>query len=579
MKKNIFNTLIHLFSVNILFLTISFKFSDLITESQNILYEDILRVGLKIQAPLFVIVSIGSSLIFLIITEFTFKRLEQDKKLFTTYIYYATLNGLPLLASLTLLKFHNLPRSIIFPYLLLAPLLYVLFEYISINQKVLIGLLTFGMVISFIYTGRNLNNVIDNREEAEYIDETLIDITYIEKINNDVSFAEAIELSKKITWTNRLVFDKYKIDLYSLCCKQFAYNAYNYKPGGYIDVYKDNLIFVNNAGNIVNIDLSSFDRSEKNYSYNIIQSNINEIIQNKNVFINNQDYSPENFSAESIRDILIYKENIYLSFYQEKTKDCLNIEIISAPMSLEFINFEEFFAYDECISKSDSFEIMGFGGRIVTDGESIYFTTGWGGDFFKTMDEESYFGKIFQIDIQTREEKILSKGHKNQQGLFYVEKINSLIFTEHGPISGDEINLLEIDSDGVKNYGWPYSTYGNHYVESLPDDLIDFDVNQKNHEEFGYIEPLYYFHPSKIYKHGISEIIGNSFSENSFFIGTMKGLVLYDMTLNKELNEVVTLDGYRMPDRIRDFAHDKENNRYFILFDSGPSLGVLVENK
>tara|TARA_B100000579_G_scaffold438041_1_gene471280 strand:- start:5021 stop:6760 length:1740 start_codon:yes stop_codon:yes gene_type:complete len=579
MKKNIYITLIHLFSVNILFLTISFKFSDLITESQNILYEDILRVGLKTQAPLFVIVSIGSSLIFLIITEFTFKRLEQDKKLFTTYIYYATLNGLPLLASLTLLKFHNLPRSIIFPYLLLAPLLYVLFEYISINQKVLIGLLTFGMVISFIYTGRNLNNVIDNREEAEYIDETLIDITYIEKINNDVSFAEAIELSKKIIWTNRLVFDKYKIDLYSLCCKQFAYNAYNYKPGGYIDVYKDNLIFVNNAGNIVNIDLSSFERSEKNYSYNIIQSNINEIIQNKNVFINNQDYSPENFSAESIRDILIYKENIYLSFYQEKTKDCLNIEIISAPMSLEFINFEEFFAYDECISKSDSFEIMGFGGRIVTDGESIYFTTGWGGDFFKTMDEESYFGKIFQIDIRTREEKILSKGHKNQQGLFYVEKINSLIFTEHGPISGDEINLLEIDSEGVKNYGWPYSTYGNHYVESLPDDLIDFDVNQKNHEEFGYIEPLYYFHPSKIYKHGISEIIGNSFSENSFFIGTMKGLVLYDMTLNKELNEVVTLDGYRMPDRIRDFAHDKENNRYFILFDSGPSLGVLVENK
>ena len=81
MKKNIYNTLIHLFSVNILFLTISFKFSDLITESQNILYEDILKVGLKIQAPLFVIVSIGSSLIFLIITEFTFKRLEQDKKI------------------------------------------------------------------------------------------------------------------------------------------------------------------------------------------------------------------------------------------------------------------------------------------------------------------------------------------------------------------------------------------------------------------------------------------------------------------------------------------------------------------
>ena len=579
MKKNIYTTLIHLFSVNTLFLTMSFEFSDLIAESQNILYEDFVKVGLKIQIPLFLIVSVASSLIFLIITEFTFKRLEEDKKLFRTYIYYAALNGLPLLATLTLLKFHNLPRSIIFPYLLLAPLIYVLFEYISFNQKVLIGLLIFGMVISFIYTGRNLNNVIDDIEEAEYIDETLIDIKYIEKINNDISFLEAIQLSEKITWTNRLLFDKYKIDLYSLCCKQFAYNAYNYKPGGYIDIYKDNLIFVNNSGNIVNINLSSFEKNDDVHSYKIIQSNIEEIVNNKNVFINNQDYSPENFSAESIRDILIYKENIYLSFYQEKTKDCLNIEIISAPMSLEFINFEEFFTYDECISKTDSFEIMGFGGRIVTDGESIYFTTGWGGDYFKTTDDNSYFGKIFQIDIQTREEKILSKGHKNQQGLFYIEKINSLIFTEHGPISGDEINLLDLNSDGIKNYGWPYSTYGNHYVESLPEDLVDFDVNQKNHQEFGYIEPLYYFHPSKIYKHGISEIIGNSFSEDSFFIGTMKGLVLYDMALNEELDEAIALDGYRMPDRIRDFAHDKENNRYFILFDTGPSLGVLVENK
>ena len=579
MKKNIHISLTHLLSVIILFLTISYKFSNLINESQNNLYEVFIKFGLKIEIPLFVIVPLGSSLIFLILSEFIFKRLEEDKKIFTIYIYYAALNGLPLLASLTLLQFHNLPRSILLPYLLLAPLLYVLIEYISFNKKVLIGLLTFGTAISFIYTEKNLSNDIDNMADAEYIDESLIDITYVEKTNNNITFSEAIQLSKKIAWTDRLVFDKYKIDLFSLCCKQFAYNAYNYKPGGYIDIYKDNLIFANNAGNIVSIDLSSFTKNDSDHSYKIIQSNIKEIIKNKNVFINNQVFSPDNFSAESIRDILIYNENIYLSFYQEKTKDCLNIEIISAPMSLEFLNFENFFTYDECISKSESFEIMGFGGRIVTDGESIYFTIGWGGDFFKTTNEDSYFGKIFQINIQTKEEKILSKGHKNPQGLFYIEKINSLIFTEHGPISGDEINLLDLNSNGIKNYGWPYSTYGIHYVESLPDNLIDFDVNQKNHEDFGYVEPIYYFHPSKIYKHGISEIIGNSFSEDSFFIGTMKGLVLYDMTLNKELNEAVALNGYRMPDRIRDLAHDKENNRYFILFDSGPSLGVLEENK
>ncbi len=578
MYKNIPILLTHILNIILLFLTISYKFSDLITESQNNLFEVLIKFGLKIDISLFVIIPLGSSLVFLILSEFIFKRLEVDKKILNTYIHYAALNGLPLLASLTLLQFHNLPRSILLPYLFLAPLLFVFIEYITFNKKIIIGLLTIGIAISFIYTEKNLSNVSDNMAEAEFIDETLIDITYVEKTNNDVSFSEAIQLSEKITWSNRLVFEKYKIDIYSLCCEQFAYNAYNYKPGGYIDIYKDNLIFANNAGNIVGIDLSTFAKNDSDQSYNIIQSNIKEIIKNENVFINSQDFSPDNFSAESIRDILIYNENIYLSFYQEKTKDCLNIEIISAPMSLDYLNFEEFFTYDECISKSESFEILGFGGRIVTDGKNIYFTIGWGGDFFKTTNEDSYFGKILQINILTKEEKILSKGHKNPQGLFYINKTNSLIFTEHGPISGDEINLLDLNSNDIKNYGWPYSSYGNHYVETLPEDL-DIDVNQKNHEEFGYVEPIYYFHPSKIYKHGISEIIGNSYFEDSFFIGTMKGLVLYDMTLNKELNQVVALDGYRMPDRIRDFAYDKQNNTYFILFDSGPSLGVLVEKK
>lgn len=574
MKKNIHIFLTHILSVIILFLTISYKFSDLITESQNNLYEVFLKFGLKIDIPLFVIVPLGSSLIFLILLEFIFKRLGEDKKIFNTYIHYAALNGLPLLASLTLLQFHNLPRSILLPYLFLAPLLYVFIEHISLNKKVLISLLTIGAAISFIYTEENLSNVIDDMAEEEFIDESIIDVAYVEKINNDISFSEAIQLSKKITWSNRLVFEKYKIDIYSLCCEQFAYNAYNYKPGGYIDIYKDNLIFANNAGNIVGIDLSRFTKNDSDQSYKIIQSNIKEIIKNENVFINSQDFSPDNFSAESIRDILIYNENIYLSFYQEKTKDCLNIEIISAPMSLDYLNFEEFFTYDECISKSESFEILGFGGRMVTDGKNIYFTIGWGGDFFRTTNEDSYFGKILQINIETKKEKILSKGHKNPQGLFYINKTNSLIFTEHGPISGDEVNLLDLNSNDIKDYGWPYSSYGNHYVESLPEDL-EIDVNQKNHEDFGYVEPIYYFHPSRIYKHGISEIIGNSYFEDSFFIGTMKGLVLYDMTLNKELDQVVSLDGYRMPDRIRDFAYDKQNNMYFILFDSGPSLGVL----
>ena len=50
-------------------------------------------------------------------------------------------------------------------------------------------------------------------------------------------------------------------------------------------------------------------------------------------------------------------------------------------------------------------------------------------------------GKIISIDKNSREFDLISKGHRNPQGLFYLAEDNLIINTEHGPKGGDEINL------------------------------------------------------------------------------------------------------------------------------------------
>ena len=81
----------------------------------------------------------------------------------------------------------------------------------------------------------------------------------------------------------------------------------------------------------------------------------------------------------------------------------------------------------------------------------------------KAQDLKSFFGKIIAIREKTKEYKILSMGHRNQQGLFYDKKNDIIYSTEHGPKGGDELNLIVKG----KNYGWPVATYGTDYFNAV----------------------------------------------------------------------------------------------------------------
>ena len=74
------------------------------------------------------------------------------------------------------------------------------------------------------------------------------------------------------------------------------------------------------------------------------------------------------------------------------------------------------------------------------------------GDFrsrFLAQDNKSLNGKIIQINTNNFEYKIISKGHRNPQGLFYDNENDFILSTEHGPLGGDEINLIKLNQKNL----------------------------------------------------------------------------------------------------------------------------------
>lgn len=105
------------------------------------------------------------------------------------------------------------------------------------------------------------------------------------------------------------------------------------------------------------------------------------------------------------------------------------------------------------------------GGRIqMLDGNTMILTVGdheFDGNMSSLIlpqDDSSSYGKTILVDVDKRTGVVISKGHRNPQGL-HIDSSNSIWLTEHGPQGGDELNLVIPDT----NYGWPFATYGIAY--------------------------------------------------------------------------------------------------------------------
>jgi glucose/arabinose dehydrogenase len=138
-----------------------------------------------------------------------------------------------------------------------------------------------------------------------------------------------------------------------------------------------------------------------------------------------------------------------------------------------------------------------YGSRIVFDNQGfLYFSNGERGSKNNAQDLSNSHGKIHRIkddgtipadnpfvNTPNAVKSIWTYGNRNPQGMIFDKANNRLWQVEHGPMGGDELNLVEKG----KNYGWPVITYGVNY-----DGTPITNITQKE----GMEQPKHYWVPS-----------------------------------------------------------------------------------
>jgi len=137
----------------------------------------------------------------------------------------------------------------------------------------------------------------------------------------------------------------------------------------------------------------------------------------------------------------------------------------------------------EVIYESDDFSI---GSRIAWEDASHFFLSfGVGGSPYPVpgpQDLSADLGKIHRLTADgqippdnpllpeaSEPSTIWSYGHRNPQGLHYDTAQQTLYESEHGPLGGDELNIITAGG----NYGWPLFSYGLNYDGTPVSDMTE----------------------------------------------------------------------------------------------------------
>ena len=426
-------------------------------------------------------------------------------------------------------------------------------------------------LFSNIGTLNNNNILTTNIETLPICDDQpfYFDTECVEELEKVIKYGEQYDSDNYVQFNNHRignykVNNNYELTKYSICCEEYNYDSIGGKPTGYIDLFDENLIFLNGSGYLFYVNESEF--NNENFKFEKINSNLTSLINNQLIF----ESQHINYGWESVKDLLIVNDKIFISLVEEPENNCANVEVFIADMNLEFLNFERLFSPKECIPRNSSvgYVPFGAGGKMsYYKNNEIFLTIGDFLNYEKAQDLYSAYGKIMQINYIDKTFKTISLGHRNPQGLFFDQITNQLIETEHGPQGGDEINL--IDTDNIQNYGWPISSYGNHYDGKEREDAPLY----KSHTEYGFKEPIYYFDYEVVGSHGISAI--EKFNEDEFFIGTLNGKVLYKISFNFEESSINEIETYKINERIRDLKFSEKNKVMYLVLENTPAIGIF----
>lgn len=340
--------------------------------------------------------------------------------------------------------------------------------------------------------------------------------------------------------------------------------ANKYAGSAYIELYNENLLLLSSRG------LIAFGKIKKEkIILDQIQNNLNDFL-GEDKFVENRSYS--------FKDIHVLDNKIFVSFTDEIKKDCWSTSVVYTDLNFKNLEFKYLFKSDECIDKNNTegFVPIQSGGRIASlDKEHILFTTGDYRFRKKAQDPLSVFGKIIKININSKKFDIVSMGHRNPQGLF-VDKENDIILsTEHGPRGGDEVNLINIENikkNIIPNFGWPISSYGEHYAKKDENDkrpeIIELYKKyplHKSHKKYDFIEPIYNFTPSI----GISELVG--IGDSRYISSSLGAKKLFFFKLkNKTIKENYLKT---IGERVRDMIY--KNSKLILFLEDTATIAII----
>jgi glucose/arabinose dehydrogenase len=178
---------------------------------------------------------------------------------------------------------------------------------------------------------------------------------------------------------------------------------------------------------------------------------------------------------------------------------------------------------DIFIANNWSMSVTNFGGRIAFDRNGFLFlTVGERQEQERAQKPDDHGGKVLRLrdDGTVPPEnpfagkagylpEIYALGVRSPQGLAFHPETGALWEDEHGPLGGDEVNIILPG----RNYGWPIVTYGTDY-----DGTKISDATTRTDLE----SPFMYWIPS-IAISGLSFYTGDRFPEwkGNLFVGSM----------------------------------------------------------
>lgn len=262
--------------------------------------------------------------------------------------------------------------------------------------------------------------------------------------------------------------------------------------------------------------------------------------------------------------ILSTEDRIYIS-YAQGTADDNGTAVISAKIDGNTLtDIQPLFRATALNGKSTDAH---FGGKLALHPNGgVMVNTGDGWTYREeAQSESSQLGKLIHIRADGSA-TVVSKGHRNPQGLAVDSATGQIWQHEHGPRGGDELNLIQ--SGG--NYGWPVATQGRDYTGARisPHDSYD-----------GMIDGVHIWTPS-IAPSGLTIYRGDMFPDwqGDAIIG---GLASRDIRHLDIENETVISETIILSDidrRIRDIRTDTDGAILVLIEDDkdAPGTGQLL---